>query len=77
MTSISLKKKDACRWLIPRQGDMKTEGLVWGYNKKCSFGLMEFDTTAEDPTLRFEVHSIDGERIHSHQIKRSQLRFSR
>lgn len=54
---------------------VKTPGLVWGYNQKCSFGLMHFDTTKTDPTIRFEVHSIDGERIHTHELKRSELTF--
>lgn len=56
-------------------GVVKTPGLIWGYNKKCSFGLMHFDTTVDDPTVRFEVHSIDGELIHSHELKRSELEF--
>lgn len=52
---------------------VKTEGLVWGYSDTCSFGLMEFDTTAEDPQVTFRCIDIDGEEIHRHVLKRSEL----
>lgn len=50
-------------------GVVKTPGLVWGYNKTCSFGLMKFDTTKDDPEVRFEAITIDGERVHDHTLK--------
>lgn len=56
-------------------GVVKTEGMIWGYNKTCSFGLMEFDTTLADPSVTFSAISIDGETIHTHELKRSQLTF--
>ncbi|PHR98103.1 MAG: alkaline phosphatase [Blastopirellula sp.] len=52
---------------------VKTPGLVWGYNKTCSFGLMTFDTKADDPQVKFEVLTIDGERMHEHVLKLSEL----
>ena len=53
---------------------MKTEGLVWGYNKTCSFGLMHFDTTKEDPEVRFELIDIDGTKHEEHILRRSELK---
>jgi len=52
---------------------VKTEGLVWGYSKKCSFGLMKFDTTAADPQVTFEGLNIDGETVGEFVLKRSML----
>lgn len=52
---------------------VETPGLLWGYNKTCSFALMRFDTTLADPTVTFEAITIDGEKIHSHQLRLSQL----
>jgi hypothetical protein len=52
---------------------IETPGLIWGYNKTCSFALMRFDTTAADPTVTFEAITMDGEKVHSHQLKLSQL----
>jgi len=52
---------------------VKTPGLIWGYNKTCSFAVMEFDTTAKDPQVKFEAVTIDGERVHEHLLRLSQL----
>jgi len=52
---------------------VKTPGLLWGYNKTCSFASMEFDTTLADPRVRFEAITIDGERVHEHVLQLSQL----
>lgn len=52
---------------------VKTEGLIWGYNDKCSFGLMEFDTTAKDPAVTFRCIDIDGVEQESFVLKRSKL----
>ena len=54
-------------------GVVKTEGLIWGYNKTCSFGLMRFDTTLDDPQVRFELIDIDGNRREEHTLRRSEL----
>lgn len=53
---------------------VKTDGLVWGYNKTCSFGLMEFDTTGKDPQVLMKCLSIDGEVIHRHLLLKSVLK---
>ena len=53
---------------------VKTDQLLWGYNAKCSFGLVTFDTTKADPEILFEVVDIDGERVHSHTLYASDLR---
>lgn len=53
-----------------------THGIMpdseFGYNKKCSFGKLVFDTTQADPTLTYEIWSIDGERVYQYQLRRSQ-----
>lgn len=52
---------------------IQTPGLLWGYNKTCSFALMDFDTTRDDPQVRFEAVTIDGQRVHEHTLKLSDL----
>ena len=47
----------------------------FSYNKKQSFGLVEFDTTVRDPTVRYSVVTIDDETVHSFAVKRSQLSY--
>lgn len=54
---------------------VKTEGLVWGYNETCSFGLMTFDTTKSDPQVTFECIDIEGETKYEYTLKLSQLQF--
>ncbi len=48
-------------------------GALFGYNDKCSFGLLTFDTTKEDPEVSYEIMSIDDELIHKITLKRSQI----
>ena len=48
-------------------------GALFGYNKKCSFGLLTFDTTKLDPELTYEIVTIDNVPVHQLQLKRSQL----
>jgi len=45
----------------------------FSYNKKQSFGIVEFDTTASDPTVEYRIINIDGKQIHSRQIARSEI----
>ena len=47
---------------------------VFSYNKKQSFGTIDFDTTLDDPTITYRVISIDGEEVHRHTLRRSQLK---
>jgi len=53
------------------------EGSLFGYNKKCSFGTLEFDTTVEDPSVTYTIKSIDNEEIHRMTIFKSKLDFSK
>lgn len=48
-------------------------GSIFGYNKKCSFGLLTFDTTAKDPQINYQIVNIDNEVIHELKLKKSQL----
>ena len=54
---------------------MVKQGALFSYNKKQSFGLVSFDTSTNDPQVTYEVISIDGERIDSLTVRRSQLKF--
>jgi len=51
------------------------KGNLFSYNKKCSFGLLEFDTTQPDPQITYKIINIDNELIHTFTRKRSQLSF--
>ena len=53
------------------------EGSIFGYNKKCSFGTLEFDTTTDDPSISYTIKSIDNETIHNMTIYKSQLDFDK
>lgn len=46
---------------------------IFSYNAKQSFGLVEFDTTAADPTVKYTVINIDGERVHELTVRRGEL----
>jgi alkaline phosphatase D len=48
-------------------------GALFGYNKKCSFGTLSFDTTIADPEVTYRIISIDNEVIHTFSLKNSQL----
>ncbi len=49
------------------------EKSIFGYNEKPSFGRLDFDTTAQDPTVTYTITNIDGEEVWSMVLKRSQL----
>ena len=53
----------------------QTPGLIWGYRDTCSFGLMEFDTTQDDPRVTMRCIDIDGVERESFVLKRSELGF--
>ncbi len=46
---------------------------LFGYNEKQSFGLLTFDTTLPDPTITYQIVSIDNEIVHELMIKRSEI----
>ena len=50
---------------------MKQAEFSW--NKSQGFGLLTFDTTLADPTVTYQIRSIDDEAVHTFTVKRSQL----
>lgn len=48
-------------------------GSIFGYNEKCSFGLLAFDTTRKDPQVTYRIVNIDNEIIREFSVNRSQL----
>jgi hypothetical protein len=52
---------------------MEKKGAIFSYNAKQSFGLVEFNTAATDPSVTYTVINIDGEKIHDLTVNRSQL----
>ena len=49
------------------------EGSLFGYNEKPSFGLLRFDTEADDPSVTYEVVDIDGDKQDTLRIEHSDL----
>ncbi len=47
----------------------------FSYNQKQSFGLVEFDTTLDDPMVTMKVVNIDGEVVYTKVVRRSQLAY--
>lgn len=52
-------------------------GSLFGYNEKCSFGLLVFDTTRPDPQVTYRIINIDNEIIHEFSLGKSQLTHDR
>ena len=50
-------------------------GAIYGYNKKNSFGILEFDTTLDDPRVIYKIYSIDNEEIFKMTVFRSDLDY--
>lgn len=48
---------------------------LFGYNEKQSFGRVDFDLKANDPTFKYTIINIDGKPMHSLTVKHSQLQF--
>jgi len=48
-------------------------GSLFGYNEKQSFGLLSFDTKKSDPTITYQIYSIDNELIHTLEVKKSEM----
>jgi alkaline phosphatase D len=46
---------------------------LFGYNQKQSFGRVDFNLNAANPTLKYTIINIDGKAIDSLEVKRSQL----
>lgn len=50
------------------------DGALFCYNEKCSFGLLSIDTTKDDAVVNYLVVNIDGETVHSFEIRESELK---
>lgn len=50
---------------------------IFSYNTKQSFGWVTFDTRGEEPSVRYEVISIDNEAVHELVVPLSELRSGR
>ena len=50
------------------------KAAVFSYNKKQSFGTVDFDTTLDDPVITYRIVSIDGEEIHKRTVRGSELK---
>jgi len=48
-------------------------GSLFGYNEKCSFGQLTFDTRKSDPEVTYRIYNIDDELIHTHVVKKSEI----
>jgi len=48
-------------------------GALFGYNEKCSVGMLLFNTTKSDPEVSFQIINIDNQIIYTLTLKRSQL----
>ncbi len=49
-------------------------GSLFSYNAKNSYGRLTFDTTKSDPTVTYEIYSIDDELIRTFTVKQSQIK---
>lgn len=50
-------------------------GSLIGYNEKCSFGKITFNLGGDNPSVKFTIVSIDGERIDTIEVARKKLSF--
>ena len=48
---------------------------IFGYNQKCSFGLLKFNTVKTNPEVTYQIINIDNKVINKITIKHSQLQF--
>jgi alkaline phosphatase D len=48
-------------------------GALFGYNEKCSFGLLTFDTEGDDAHVTYEIVNIDGETVHTLTLRKREL----
>lgn len=51
------------------------KGSLFSYNRKCSFGVLDFDTEAADPRVSYKIYNIDNKLIHTVELKKSQLSY--
>jgi len=55
---------------------MEHAGAIFSYNELQSFGLVTVDTTADDPTIKYDVVNIDGDKPFTLTVKRSELTYT-
>ncbi len=48
-------------------------GCLFGYNEKCSFGSLKFNTVIDDPTVTFRIINIEGDVVHAITLTKSRL----
>ena len=53
---------------------MEKQGAIFSFNDPQSFGVVEFDTTVDDPTTTYTVVDINGKKPHTITVKRSELK---
>jgi len=53
-------------------GEMKA--AIFSFSKDRSFGLVTIDTTADDPSVTYEVVTIDGKVVHDYTFHLSELK---
>ena len=56
---------------------IKTDGLVWGYNKTCGYCLLKFDTTKKNQVMKFEAYDNRGELLFAQKVFSTDLKFKR
>ena len=54
---------------------VKTDGLVWGYNKTCGYCLLKFDTTKKNQVMKFEAYDNRGELLFAQKVFSTDLTF--
>jgi len=52
-------------------------GALFGYNKKCSFGLLSFDTSLPDPKVIYRIINIDNEVVYTLTLKHSEMTYEK
>lgn len=50
------------------------EDSLFGYNRTCSFGRLDFDPNADDPSVTYSIHTIDGREVYRRIVYQSELR---
>ena len=55
---------------------MEKAGAIFSYNELQSFGQVTFDTTAEDPSVTYDVVNINGEKPFTLTVQWNQLTYS-
>ena len=49
------------------------EQAEFSYNAKQSFGVVDIDTTQDDPLITYRIMTIDGEQVNEFDLRRSQI----